>query len=313
MASLWVGYELGGSEAALHTVVTPTTKTEGAGLNSGSAAEANDASWIVGAGAGGGGNNWLKYDFGSPQAITAIKLRAMVGVTVEGSDDDSGWDNITPLNTVGVAGSATQSEYVLDFDGTQTYRYFRFTMVNWRLIANIEFYSEYNPGEIRVWGPNPLTTNYAFNLLEGEAGNYASDGSSGHMAGWMFDSAAIIDEFTFTSVTAQTVALWYSDNGYDWTISDASMVLLADTPYVITPASNTGHAFWKIPFGTWKTFAEVAYTLAAPPPPPEPEAPAEVSGGHTPNPRLARVSPNAQSWRLALDQRRKWGRSQYWK
>jgi hypothetical protein len=314
MASgLWVGYELEGSEAALHTVVAPTTNTQ-AGLDSGSADATVDDDWFVtGAVTGGGGDMWLKYDFGAPQALAAFKYRGFgaqpsptAHMVLDGSDNDTDWTNI-PLN-VGVRPTMnTSGEGVYDFkDDAPTYRYYRFWFATWKTTFQIQFYSAYNPGELRFWGVNPYQANYADHMFDENTGTTLYfDGGGGHYAGWMFlEAAQIIDDFTITMFQTGDVALEFSDNGYDWSVSDAAVGYTAGVPLTFTPA-DPNHQYWRLPAANWLRVTEVAYTLGTAP---EPEPPAEPDTG----PAGGYAGPGtARSWRLATN--RKWGRSQYWK
>ena len=302
MAGSWVGYELEYSEAAIHTVARAPSATLENNTNSGSAALTVAGDWVVGWGSGGSGSGWVKYDFGTPILIKAIKIRADAMPTLDGSDDNVAYTNI-PLTGVSPIGG-TVSEAVIDLGAGETYRWFALSIGNWKNIQQVEFYVDYDPGEMRFWGNGAYQTNYADHAFNDAAGNFYVDGGAQHYLGWMFlEEGQAIDTFTIELLQNRNTNLEFSDNGFDWNISDTALPLLADTPYEFTPASNN-HKHWRIPVTNWEQVKNVAYvfeTPAAPEPDPEPDAPtAGFSDG------------GAQSYRLN-NLRRKWGRSQYWK
>ncbi len=260
----WHGYQLKGSEAADHTVVTSTTETQNDG-DSGTAAALQDGNWgSVGWVAGGGGVPWTKFDFGSPQALAAFKWKANAAVAIlDGSDNDSDWTNIPLVAGVApIAGIASEGVYV--FASTETYRYWRFKTNYWKNVYEVEFYSVYNPAELRFWGPNPYLGRTADGVFAGDGGTtyYNADGGGSHYIGWEFTTTQLIGNFQITTGTNMTQNLEWSDNdGADWTVAQ-SMTLVADTPKEIVPTDND-HKAWRIPITNWHIVNEIVITFGS--------------------------------------------------
>ena len=280
MAGKWVGYEVEHSEAAIHTVARAPSATLENNTDSGSAANTVAGDWAVGWGSGGGGSGWVKYDFGTPITIKAIKLKAMAMPTLDGSDDNSAYTNI-PLTGVGPI-NGTASEAVIDLDDGETYRWFALSIANWKYISQVEFYVDYNPGELRFWGTGPYQTNYADHAFKGAPGNYYADGGGGHYLGWMYLEPKEI-QLTVTMSDAMTVNLEYSDNGTAWSVSDTGLVFPAGEATTFSPASNS-HQHWRFPIANWKQVTAIDYAFGG------------AAGGMG-------VMPTARSWRKRKPQK----------
>lgn len=259
-----LGYEVYGSESAIHTVVVPDASSDNE-TQTGSAANTYDGVWHANTWASNGnGGSWMKFDFTTPQEIQAIKFQATVTPTaIEGSDNDSDWTACSWSGGAQLSAVGGVGQFFIVFDAAETYRYYRLSYATWKTVVEVEFVAAYTPGDLRFWGPNPYQGNGAHQAFdENTSTTYYADGGSSHRVGWMFTGTTTLASVTIRLFWTGNVTLEVSDDGLSWANSDVDIPCVDDVDKVITPSDN-GHQYWRIQIGTWKQIREISYAVAS--------------------------------------------------
>jgi hypothetical protein len=258
---------------------------------------------------------WIKLDLGSPQAIVAMRFAKADGnwSTVETSDDDSGWTTVASIPTTGSGGGDDVQPVMIAWtEGPITARYWRFTDTGggWPKIVTIELLTSFTITTPMAGVANRVSGAFAVDrIVDGDSAVYwSTDGTAG-WGGLDFGEIVTVNTVDF-NCGSHTNDIEASTDGITWDTLFSSVVFVDDVNQQFNV--NADYRFVRISAVAWSAIREATadITVITPPAPEGPAEGAGPSGGFSGNPSR---SPNAQSWRLALDKRRKYGRSQYWK
>ena len=258
---------------------------------------------------------WLKLDLGSPQEIVAMRFAKTDGnwSTVEISDNDSDWTTVASIPSTGSGGSDNLNAIMVGWnDGPKTARYWRFTDTggSWPKIVTIELLTSFTITSTGGVVADRVSGNqWPALAIDGDTATYwQTDGVAG-WAGLDFTETVTVNTIDFNCGT-YTHDILGSTDGETWDTLFSAVNFVDDVNQQFE--INADYRFIRLSAVAWSAIREVSadFSPISPPAPPADPTPDSPSGGFSGHPSR---SPNAQSWRLALDKRRKYGRSQYWK